>query len=96
MVKCWESRYAFDPSAVLASLSEGKYDWSDLARLVRRDRLVAPAELVRDVQHGFQFLEDLTPEEAQIAVDPYGREVSLYRKLIATIASWGEPHGTSN
>ncbi len=96
VIKCWETRYAFDPAAFLASLSAGKYDCSDLTRLVRRDRLVVPAELVRDVQHGYRFLGDLTAEEAQLAADPYGREIRLYQELVATIASWGEPHGSGN
>lgn len=93
VVKCWETRYAFDPAAFLASLSEGKHDWSDLTRLVRPDRLVAPAELVRDVQHGYQFLCELTPEEAQLAADPHGREARLHQALVTTIASWGASHG---
>jgi hypothetical protein len=84
-------RYAFDPITFLSSLSDGKHDWSDLARLVRPDRLVAPAELVRDVQHSYRFLGDLTPEEARLAADPYGREARLHQELVATIASWGRP-----
>ena len=96
VVKCWETRYAFDPAVFLAGLSAGKYDWADLARLVRRDRLVAPVELARDVQHGYRFLGDLTSEEAQLAADPYGREFRLYQELVATIASWGEPHGSGD
>ena len=36
IIKCWETRYAFDPVPFLASLPEGKYDWSDLSRLVDR------------------------------------------------------------
>jgi len=96
VVKCWETRYAFDPVVFLSSLSEGRYDWSDLARLVRPDRLVGAAELVRDVQHGYRFLGDLTAEEAQLAADPYGREARLHQELVATIASWGEPHGSDN
>ena len=81
---------------VLCILSEGKYDWSDLARLVRPDRLLATAELVQDVQHSYQFLLDLTAEEAQLAGDPYGREARLYQELVATIASWGESHGSGH
>jgi predicted nucleotidyltransferase component of viral defense system len=96
VVKCWETRYAFDPVAFLSSLPEGKYDWSDLGRLVRSDRLVSPAELVRDVQHGFRFLGELTAEEAQLAADPYGREFRLHEELAATIASWGERNGSGN
>lgn len=94
VVKCWETRYALDPFAFLSSLSEGKYDWSDLERLVRPDRLVAPVELVQDVQHGYRFLGDLTAEEAQLASDPYGREARLHQELVASIASWGAPHGS--
>jgi predicted nucleotidyltransferase component of viral defense system len=93
VVKCWETRYAFDPPAFLSSLPEGKYNWSDLGRLVRSDRLVPPAELVRDVQHGFRFLGDLTAEETKLAADPYGREFRLHQRLVATIASWGELNG---
>lgn len=93
VIKCWETRYALDPATFLDCLPAGKYDWSDLARLVRRDRLVAPAELVRNVQHGYHFLRDLTPEEVQLAEDPYGREVRLYKELVEIIASWRKPDG---
>jgi predicted nucleotidyltransferase component of viral defense system len=96
VVKCWETRSAFDPAAFLSSLPESKYDWSDLARLVRSDRLVPPAEIVQDVQHGYGFLGDLTVEEAKLAADPYGREFRLHEELVATIASWGECYGSGN
>ena len=96
VVKCWETRYAFDPAAFLSGLPEGKYDWSDLGRLVRSDRLVPPAELVRDVQHGYRFLGELTADEAQLAADPYRREVRLHQQLVATIASWGEFNGSGD
>ncbi len=96
VVKCWETRYAFDPAAFLSGLPAGKYDWSDLGRLVRSDRLVPPAELVRDVQHGYRFLGELTADEAQLAADQYRREVRLHQQLVATIASWGEFNGSGD
>lgn len=96
VVKCWQTRYAFDPAAFLSSLTEGSYDWSDLSRLVRPDRVVAPAELVRAVQAEYRFLADLTAEEARLAADPYGREAQLHQELVATIASWGETHGSDH
>jgi len=96
VIKCWQTRYALDPAAFLSSLAEGRYDWSDLARLVRPDRVVPAAELVRAVQHGYGFLADLTAEEARLAVDPYGRESRLHQGLVATIASWGEHHGSDH
>ena len=81
VVKCWETRYAFDPRAFLASLPEGKHDWSDLGRLVRRDRLAAPDEIIRTVQEAYAFLGEMTEEEARLAGDPYGREVQVYNQL---------------
>jgi len=64
VVKCWETRCGFAPAAFLASLPTGKHDWSDLSRLILRDRFVAPADLVADLQHSYRFLGDLTAEEA--------------------------------
>jgi predicted nucleotidyltransferase component of viral defense system len=96
VVKCWQTRFAFEPAAFLSSLVEGSYDWSDLSRLVRPDRLVAPAELVRAVQAEYRFLADLTAEEARLAADPYGREAGLEQGLVATIASWGEHLGSDH
>jgi len=93
VIKCWETRaakqaaYAFDPAAFLAGLPEGKYDWSDLGRLVRRDRLVAPDEIVRDVQRDYAFLCELTEEEARLAADPYGRERQVYRQLADSLGA---------
>ena len=91
-----ETRYSFDPAAFFLSLSEDRYDWSDLARLVRADRLTAPAQLIEEVQRSYRFLSDLAADEAQLAADPYGRQVQLHRELVATIASWGEPHGSGD
>jgi len=86
VIKCWETRYAFDPAVFLARLSEGRYDWSDLYRLVQRDRLAAPDEILRNVQQAYAFLARLTPEEERLAVDPYGREDQIYRQLVGSVA----------
>jgi len=82
IIKCWESRYAWDPVGFLAGLSTGRHDWPDLRRLVRRDRLVAPAEIIATVQQSCAFLGELTEEEARLAADPYGRETQTYRRLV--------------
>lgn len=87
VIKCWETGYAFDPAAFLASLAEDRFDWSDLARLIRSDRSVAPAHLVRSVQDSYRFLVDMTAEEAQLAADAYSRETELHRKMVAAIGS---------
>jgi predicted nucleotidyltransferase component of viral defense system len=85
ILKCWETRYAFDPSAFLEGLSERKYDWFDLARLVRRDRLVAPDEILQSLRQAYVFLRELTPEEARLAADPYGRESQIHGYLVDSL-----------
>lgn len=85
VLKCWETLYAFEPEAFLASLPSGRYDWSDLGRLIRRDRQPEPDEVIRGVQEGYKFLAKLTADEADLASDPYGRECRVYRRLIDTL-----------
>lgn len=87
IIKCWETRYAFAPAAFLAALPARKYDWSDLGRLVRRDRPPAAGQITRDVQQSYAFLEEMTLEEAQLAADPYGRESRLYNLMVNRIRS---------
>ena len=82
VIKCWETHYGFDPIAFLAGLPAGKYDWSDLSRLVRRDRLTTPDEIIQEVQRAYAFLGEMTKEEAQLAADPYGREMQVYNQLV--------------
>jgi predicted nucleotidyltransferase component of viral defense system len=85
VIKCWETRYAFDPTAFLDGLSDGNYDWADLNRLVRQDRLVTPEKIVQNVQSGYTFLSELTEEEERLVADPYGREYELHRQLVENI-----------
>ncbi len=85
VVKCWETRYAFDPASFLAGLPDAKYEWSDLQRLVRRSWSVPPDEIVRGVQQGYDFLSKLTPDEAIVAADPYGHERQACQRLISSL-----------
>ncbi len=82
VIKCWETHYSPDPDAFLTGLPKGKYDWSDLSRLVRRDRLASPDEIIQTVQQAYSFLSEMTEEEAQLAADPYGRETQVYDQLV--------------
>jgi hypothetical protein len=91
VLKCWETRYAFDPEVFLAGLPSGRYDWSDLSRLVRRDRLVPPGEVVRGVQQSYAFLGEFTHEEERLAADPYGRESPVYRMLVDGLSGLQQP-----
>ena len=81
VLKCWETRYAFDPAAFLAGLPEAHYEWPDLRRLIRRGAAVSPEEIIRGVQQGYSFLGQLTEEEALLAADPYGRQRQVYVRL---------------
>ena len=87
IIKCWETRYLFDPAAFLDGLPEGKYDWSDLSRLVRPDRFVAPDKIIQGVQQAYAFLRELTEWEARLAADPYGRERQVYRNLVSSLGN---------
>ncbi len=81
VMKCWETRFAFDPIAFLADLSTGKHDWADLNRLLRRDRLPTPAKVIQTIQDAYSFLEQMTTEEKELATDPYGRQAQLYQQM---------------
>ena len=85
VIKCWETRYAFDPAVFLAGLPNGNYDWADLNRLVRADDLVSPAEIIEEVQQAYAFLIKLTEGEALLAADPYGREQEVYQQLARSL-----------
>lgn len=85
ILKCWKTRYAFDPFAFLDGLPERRYDWSDLGRLVRRERLIAPDEILQGLHQAYTFLRELTAEEARLAADPYGRESQAYDHLVDSL-----------
>ena len=84
-IKCWETHYAFDPTAFLDGLPDGNYDWADLNRLVHPDALVAASDILREVQQAYAFLCELTEGEARLASDPYGREQQVYRQLAQSL-----------
>jgi predicted nucleotidyltransferase component of viral defense system len=87
VLKTWESKYGFRPAAFLGALPEGEYDWSDLRRLVRPDRLPSPHQIVARVEAAYAFLKDLTSEEAALADDPHGRQIELHDVLAAQLRS---------
>lgn len=90
VMKCWETRFAFDPGPFLAALPSGKHDWSDLSHLVRRDQLSTSDTVIQVVQQSYAFLEQMTPEERVLASDAYGRHVKLYEQLANALLLSGE------
>jgi predicted nucleotidyltransferase component of viral defense system len=88
VLKCWETRFAFDPIAFLAGLPQAHYEWPDLRRLIRRGAAVSPEEIIRGVQQGYAFLGQLTEEEALLAGDPYGRQRQAYQRLVDDVGQF--------
>lgn len=85
VLKCWETRFAFDPVAFLGGLPQVHYEWSDLRRLIRRGAALGPDEMIRGVQQGYTFLTQLSEEEALLAADAYGRQRQLYAHLVVDL-----------
>ncbi len=82
VLKCWETRFAFDPRAFLAGLPQAHYEWSDLRRLIRGEATTSPEDIIRGVQQGYAFLAQLTGDEALLAEDPYGRQRQLFGRMV--------------
>jgi len=86
VLKCWETRSAFDPAAFLAGLPQAHHEWQDLRRLIRRGAAVNPDEILRGVQQGYAFLREMTEEETLLAGDRYGREQQLHARLVDSLS----------
>lgn len=69
VVKCWNVREPFSPDAFLSSISEAKYDWDDLQRLVRRGDLPSQEIVTRKVISEYAFLKDLDSNLLRIVND---------------------------
>jgi predicted nucleotidyltransferase component of viral defense system len=83
IMKCWETGYAFSPETFLTSLPDQHYDWADLERLVKKSRLLTPAEVFGKVQQDYHFLTEMDQDERILANDPYLRERKVYQHLLA-------------
>lgn len=82
VIKCWETRFAFEPDVFWQGLLSSRYDWSDLRRLVRRGRELTPEMILNGVRKDYAFLNNFSPEEAILAADPYRRQQQVYQQLI--------------
>jgi hypothetical protein len=94
VLKCWETRWKFDPTAILAGLSEANYDWLDLRRLVRRSGAPSPEAIIQGVRRGFAFLAPLEGDEALLARDAHGRERRAYDRLVSQLP--GQPNAENS
>ncbi|MGF3573577.1 MAG: nucleotidyl transferase AbiEii/AbiGii toxin family protein [Candidatus Bathyarchaeia archaeon] len=82
VVKCWNVREPFNPDALLSSISEGKYDWDDLQRLVRRGDLPSEEIVTKKVIGEYAFLKDLDRGLLRIVNDSKAHKE---KKLVAEI-----------
>ena len=69
VLKCWSSNDPFDPNRLLAKVSEGKYDWNDLQRLVRPHMLPSQKTIIRTVLNHYMYLTKLDRDLLRIVAD---------------------------
>ena len=87
VLKLWQARDRFDPALLMKKFEEGlEFDWDDLRDLVRRSAVIDRQRICADCVRGFRFLQDLSPQEAQLANDPHQRERALWEELTAQIS----------
>ena len=84
ILKCWETNFAFDPTAFLHTLPEKKYDWADLERLVRNGHTITSDAMFKKLQQDYRFLAEMDEDETVLASDPYRRERTIYQRMLAS------------
>lgn len=85
VLKCWETNFILNPAAFLTGIETGQYDWSDLRRLLRKGREIQPAVIMHGVQKKFAFLNEMSPDEALLAGDPYQRQKKAYQDVLTKV-----------
>ena len=81
VLKCWLVGDSLDPDRLFANIESGRYEWDDLARLVRKDRRPEAEAVIKGCLEGYRFLQELTTDEAELATDPYRRQQDLFDKI---------------
>lgn len=70
VIKLWQARDVFEPPEFFARIQQQDlYDWADLQRLVRGTARIEPGQIIAQTVSGYQFLGELTDEEAELAAD---------------------------
>ncbi len=85
IIKCWETNYALDPVIFLSELSDRKYDWADLSRLIKHNLSLTPTAIYEKIRQKYRFLAEMNPEEAILAGDAYKRERKAYQTLLESL-----------
>jgi len=82
VLKLWSASDTFDPDRFFTGLESERYDWSDLTRLVRRDRRPEPRTVIARCLDGYSFLRNLSADEAELARDAHRRRRDLYQRIV--------------
>ena len=86
VLKCWNVREPFTPDSLFERISGGEYDWEDLRRLVRRNKLPSEASVVKKVVAEYSFLNDLDIDLLRIIKDSKSHKkpsfVADFKKLV--------------
>jgi predicted nucleotidyltransferase component of viral defense system len=86
VLKCWNVREPFTPGSLFERISGGEYDWEDLRRLVRRNKLPSEASVVKKVVAEYSFLNDLDIDLLRIIKDSKSHKelsfVADFKKLV--------------
>ncbi len=87
VLKCWNLRDRFEPNRLLAKISGEEYDWSDLQRLVRPDRLPSEKKMITTVLEHYSYLSNLESDLERIVEDSKAhKEMALVKKLISKLS----------
>ncbi len=87
VLKLWLAEDAFDPDRFFTNLGSERYDWSDLGRLVRRDRRPETKAVITGCLKGYSFLRNLSADEAELARDPHRQRRDLYERIVQRLRS---------
>jgi len=87
VLKLWLVGDVFDPDRFFTGLESERYDWSDLVRLVRRDRRPETKMVITACLDAYGFLRNLSPDESELAGDPHRRLQDLYERVVQGLRS---------
>jgi hypothetical protein len=87
VLKCWNAKDPFSADRLMNKISNEKYDWNDLQRLVRPHLLPPYRRIINDVLSHYIYLRDLDENLIQIAADSRAHKKKvLVKKVIDELA----------
>lgn len=69
VIKCWQARDSFNYVQLQTKITKETYDWDDLQRLVRPDRLPQSKKVIQSVLGHYAYLGKLEDNLARIVAD---------------------------